>query len=416
MKSTDTLESLPALITQLTADLTECLDCAWTAVLGQRGSGFFPVCIHGYLPDVDRCAAYASSAISERGQIANNLAAFETQLRLQSAPAIICPIPLQRDTLIWAFGPKRTGEAFSPDDRDLIAGVAGHLSFLMSENRLAAVRKRLEQIRRTEVELESARDVQHRFFPLRLPPIDGLDYYGECRPAGEMGGDFFDFIAADSSSLLLSIGDVSGKGVPAAIIMAGLQASLRALSLSGAQRVSSLVRDLNRMVWQVAPDNFFVTLFCARIDCTRGELHYVNAGQEPPLLIRSDGDTVVRLDSTGAVLGLSTRSAYEQRTVHLGHGDVLVAATDGVTEALYNAGGTDAHKRAVLDAVRDHPDAPSSDLAASIIRAAQNLAPEPAPPDDQTVVVAKFLAQPVKALASAHARSHDFSYAVPAAC
>src|SRR5262249_13434377 len=132
-------------------------------------------------------------------------------------------------------------------DYELVAGLAGHLSFLLSHERLASkVGLDIAQLQRTRGELDSARRAQQRFRPCRRPSIKGLDYYDECRPVGEVGGDFFDFVALDNSSLLVSIGDVSGKGVPAAIIMAGVQASLRALAVSYGPRITELMRDLNR--------------------------------------------------------------------------------------------------------------------------------------------------------------------------
>ena len=142
--------------------------------------------------------------------------------------------------------------------------------------------------RRTRRELESAREAQQRFFPWRLPGVNGLDYYGESQPVGEVGGDFFDFIKVGDSSLLFSIGDVFGKGIPSALIMAPVQGSLRALESYMDFELGRLMHNLNRMVWQLAPDNFFATMFCARVDVDRGEMNYVNAGHDRAVLLKVD--------------------------------------------------------------------------------------------------------------------------------
>jgi phosphoserine phosphatase RsbU/P len=273
-----------------------------------------------------------------------------------------------------AFGPAKGGKPYAQGDRDLIVKLAAHVSALIG----------------TREELASARQVQQRFFPGRLQPIRGLDYYGECREAGEVSGDFFDFVAPDRSCLLLSIGDVSAKGIPAAIVMAGLQASLRALGPGSRNRISTLVRDLNRVVCQLSPDRFYTTMFYARVDSARRELHYVNAGHEPPLIVRKRNNAVVELGATGTVLGLSPRTAYEQRTVPLEPGDVLVAVTEGVAEALC-ARGPGAHRKVVIEAVRDQPGAPSSEVAGRIIGAVEASAGGAAAEDDRAVVVVRLL-------------------------
>jgi sigma-B regulation protein RsbU (phosphoserine phosphatase) len=236
--------------------------------------------------------------------------------------------------------------------------------------------------------------VQQRFFPCRLPGINGLDYYGESQPVGEVGGDFFDFISVGNSSLLLSIGDVSGKGIPSALIMAAVQGSLRALELYMDFELGQLMHNLNRMVWQLAPDNFFATMFCARVDVATGEMHYVNAGHDRAVLLRANEKRPITLNSTGAVLGLSARTVFERRTIRLEPGDTLVAVTDGITEAT-DLGGR-AFDRAVLDGMRELTNGSARDLAEHIIQSAQrhsgNAEAPPdgqTPPDDQTIVVVR---------------------------
>ncbi|SPE34883.1 Serine phosphatase (fragment) [Candidatus Sulfopaludibacter sp. SbA3] len=237
----------------------------------------------------------------------------------------------------------------------------------------------------TSLELETARDVQNRFLPYRLPRIQGLDYCGDSRPAAGVGGDFFDFVAQGPGGLVVSVGDVSGHGIAAAILMSGMQALLRGLSSGQTYEIARVVGELNRTVYDVSPDNFFATLFYAKVDAGARQLHYVSAGHEPALLVRRSGRGVERLDSTGTVLGLTPRALYAHRTVAFEPGDILIAFTDGVTDAVDGSGG-EFRMAGILDVVRQHPGARSSDLVAFIMDAASRFAD---PVDDRTVVVVR---------------------------
>ncbi len=223
------------------------------------------------------------------------------------------------------------------------------------------------------LELEVVRDVQARFLPYRLPRIQGLDYSGDSHPAGEVGGDFFDFTQGGRDSLVISVGEVSGQGIAAAILMSGIQSLLRGLSSALLCDLVRVVRDLNRTVYEVSPDNFFTTLFYARIDAAARRLQYVSAGHEPALLIRAGGQAV-RLESTGTVLGLTPRVNYSCRTLAFEPGDLLIAFTDGIPDV------------GIPDLVRRNPGARASDLVALIMEAAGSV---DAPADDHTVIVAR---------------------------
>ncbi|MDP8990451.1 MAG: PP2C family protein-serine/threonine phosphatase, partial [Acidobacteriota bacterium] len=365
--------TFPALVTQLASDLAECVDSTWALAVSKLGSVYLPFFTLGQPPDLNRCLAYVGGLTSDALRVQSEddpRVSGGYSVRESWAPRIIRAIRVRGEICaVLLFGPKRARGEYTMRDRELVTGLSAHLSFLLEDEQLAEmVGTEFVRHQRTTSELDSARQVQQRFFPYHLPPIDGLDYYGECRPVGEVGGDFFDFASVDQTSLLVSIGDVSGKGVPAAIIMAGVQASLRALGLNHRGRISDLIENLNRMVWQLSPDNFYATLFYARIDGVRRELHYVNAGHDRALLLRNGAKRAISLECTGTVLGLSTRSVYTERTVRLEIGDVLVAITDGITEA-ENSDGCMLDEKVVLAAVRDHQNVSSSDLAGHIIKA-----------------------------------------------
>lgn len=246
----------------------------------------------------------------------------------------------------------------------------------------------IQRARRTTRELEIAREVQQRLLPGRLRSIKGLDYYGESQPVGELGGDFSILSPLAISSLLLSIGDVSGKGVPSAIIMAAVQGSLRALNSCAEFDIRKLMQNLDRMIWELAPDNFFATMFCARIDVSRQEMQYVNAGHDRAILLKRDHTRVLTLQSTGAVLGLSTKTVLQMRTVRLDPGDTLVVVTDGICESPDLEGP--ALERVLLDRARKHFDGSARELAEDIIQSAQtNSSHADAPSDDKTIVVVR---------------------------
>ena len=235
-------------------------------------------------------------------------------------------------------------------------------------------------------------DLQNRFLPFRLPIVSGLDYYGECQPAAadaaKEGGDFFDFVP-DANGLTISLGEVSGNGVGTAALNSGLQASLRGLSIAGHGRISSTVQALNKFVCELSPDDLYATLFYAHLDRVNRELRYISAAHEPVLLVRKDPARVRHLEGTGAVLGLSRRSEYRQRTIWLEPGDMLVAFSDGVSGAT-DEQGREWCERGVLDVVRQYPGARAASLARIIMAEVDRFTNHAAPPDDRTVVVVSF--------------------------
>ncbi len=256
-----------------------------------------------------------------------------------------------------------------------------------------------------QIQLESAREVQRSFFPYRLPPVDGLDYYGACRTVEQVGGDFFDFFAPRDSVLTLSIGDVSGKGVPAALIMASLQASLRALASNGHPSLSAVVNKLSVLLSDGSSGNFYATMFFGQMDAKRHELRYVSAGHEPVLLLRDKARCLIPLASTGPALGIFRHAGYRETVLSLIPGDILVAVTDGVSEAV-DSNNPESYEELVLDAVRRHPNAGSSELVEDILRGVENLRSETTPADDRTVVVVRAL-RPEAAAAGEHHREAE---------
>lgn len=185
-------------------------------------------------------------------------------------------------------------------------------------------------------ELAEASEAQARLFPKHLPEMQRLDYSGLCRPALGVGGDYYDFLPLGTNGLGIALGDVCGKGMPAALLMAGLQGRLQVTAASYGEDLSGLFVNLNEYLCSTTGGARFVTLFYGAFDDSKGIMRYVNAGHNPPILFRaSQGNLagVETLEAGGMVLGLIRNTAYEVGAVEMGAGDVLVLYTDGVTEA-----------------------------------------------------------------------------------
>ncbi|MCD4690458.1 PP2C family protein-serine/threonine phosphatase [bacterium] len=191
---------------------------------------------------------------------------------------------------------------------------------------VVAERSRLEQ------EMNIARRIQTELLPTQFPELPGWDIFGFSVPARQVGGDCYDVIEMGEGRLAITIGDVSGKGAPAAILMANVQAAVRALAESGIP-AAHLVERVNTLVHGYTEDAVFVTFFYAVLNTRTQELTYVNAGHNPPCVLRASGEREY-LDKGGLVVGVMPGIKYEQGTVALSIGDDLMLYTDGITEAM----------------------------------------------------------------------------------
>jgi len=184
-------------------------------------------------------------------------------------------------------------------------------------------------------DLEIARNVQKASFPQQSPAIPGLRCASFYRPAHTVGGDYYDFLPLEDGAWGIAIGDVSGKGIGAALVMATLQASLRAQTLRPRSTIETLMKNVNRLLRESSPAEFFASLFYAEYQPAPRLLRYVNAGHNPPVVVRrSNGRCrILALHSGGVPVGALEESHYESETIQLEAGDVVVGYTDGVTES-----------------------------------------------------------------------------------
>lgn len=252
-----------------------------------------------------------------------------------------------------------------------------------------------KRIRMFSCEFGSARDAEtfrpapSRLFPQSLPPIEGLDYYGECRPARRLDGDFFDFISLPENGLAVAVGDLDSDGVALPGVKSGLQALLRRHAVRGFGDVTQVVEELNRAVCRITPDPFCATLFYASVDPLARSVRYVSARHEPALLVRTRTGFVERLDCTGTVLGLSARATYDQRTLSLDPRDVLIAFTDGISKAA-DGEGHELGEAGILRAFRDCTSPKASDVVTRILDETDRFTNDTGPCDDRTAVVLRF--------------------------
>jgi serine phosphatase RsbU (regulator of sigma subunit) len=228
--------------------------------------------------------------------------------------------------------------------------------------------------------------VQARLFPQTKPACGTLDYAGICIQARQVGGDYYDFLDLGHQRLGLVVGDIAGKGMAAALLMANLQANLRSQYAAALDQPQLLLRSVNQLFYENTVDSAYATLFFAEYDGGTERLRYVNCGHLPALLLRSD-DTFERLGSTCTVLGL-----FKEWDCALGEsdfraGDTLVLYTDGVTEAFNDADEEFGEKR-LMEAIRRHRRRSSQDLLTAIVEEVRQFSPHEQY-DDITLIVAK---------------------------
>ena len=226
-------------------------------------------------------------------------------------------------------------------------------------------------------------------FPQIQPELKSVEYAGICVQARQVGGDYFDFLNLGPQRLGFIIGDVSGKGIAAALLMANLQASLRSQSALAFDQPEALLRSVNRLFYDNTGDSAYASLLFADYDEAAGRLRYVNCGHLCGLLVRSDG-TVDRLESTSTLLGLFREWNCSIQEHELFPGDVLALYTDGITEAS-NEQGEEFGERYLIESLRQHRDLPCDALLAAIVDGVRRFSFQEQH-DDITAIVAKFKA------------------------
>ncbi len=274
------------------------------------------------------------------------------------------------------------------DDPDgnsfMLVGRDDFVREIEAERRAAA--EKLEAERRVVQELDIAKRVQARLFPQSLPPLNTLDYAGVCIQAHQVGGDYYDFLNLGQSRLGLVIGDMSGKGIGAALLMANLQANLRSQSAIALEQPQRFLQCVNHFFSENTTESAYATLFFGEYDDRTRRLRYANCGHYSPLLLRHD-DTLEQLNSTGTVLGLFREWDCAVEECALSPGDILALYTDGITEA-FNEAGEEFGEERLGELLRKHRDQTAQAMLATTLEEVQQFSAGKQQ-DDITLIVAK---------------------------
>jgi sigma-B regulation protein RsbU (phosphoserine phosphatase) len=309
---------------------------------------------------------------------------------VQQAVRTLMAVPLQTDErvigLIYVDSPFFIRE-FTLEDLNLLTVMANVAAIRIERERLAEI----EQTERfLESELQQAADIQRQFLPAKAPAIQGLDIAGFNASCRTVGGDYYDFIAYPDGSVALALGDVSGKGMSAALLMMGFQARVQVLA-EEPKDAGELVARLNRFICASCPRNRFITFFFCIFHPRTGELCYANAGHNPPILLRADG-RVERLEEGGMVLGVMAQTPYKSARVRFDAGDMVVLFSDGVSEAV-NPAGEEFGEERLADMLVGLRTQPAQKVLDAVNRAVEEWSAGAPAADDITLVAARRVAQ-----------------------
>ena len=231
-----------------------------------------------------------------------------------------------------------------------------------------------------------AHDIQVNLLPKSNPDIPGYDIAGKSIPALSVGGDYYDFIPIDENNLIICLGDISGKGMPAALLMSNLQATIRGQALIAGAPKECIIRT-NSMLFHSTATNKFATLFYGILDMEMHKFCYTNAGHNPPLLYKDDAEPIL-LKTGGPIVGFMDGISYPDDTVSFNGGDVCVIYSDGITEAM-DVDENEYGEEPLESFVKDNRNLSSNEMIEKIfetVRAHAGRAPQS---DDMTVVVIK---------------------------
>jgi sigma-B regulation protein RsbU (phosphoserine phosphatase) len=321
-----------------------------------------------------------------------------------------------------SLGRRLSDLPYAREDNRLLLVVANQIGTFIENMELLG---RLVEEERTARELEMAAEVQRHLFPADGLEDDTLEIYGACLPALRVGGDYYDYFDTDARRTCIAIADVAGKGISAALLMSTVQASLRCQLMSGEKSLADVVSSMNRLLQRSTGDASYATFFLAQFDNRTHGLTYVNAGHNPPMLVRAlpasprdagellhapglprlllnrvvgtgagpaastaEEPLVRRLTTGGPIIGAFLDGPYEQETIQLQSGDILVVYTDGVTEALNPAGvefGEEKLRSTVVESLR----LPARESAARVIAKVLEWQGRASQHDDITLIVVK---------------------------
>lgn len=366
---------------------------------------------HSLPVDFDRYSPWAQDLLeTELGM--NDLRQRENATLRRVRSALLLPVATNDQLLgIVSLGPRLGDLPYSRDDRHLLMAVALQMALAIQNAELVQEIALEERLRH---ELAIATTVQQRLFPSSPPEMASLELAGVCHPARGVGGDYYDFILLGEGKVGIAVADVAGKGISAALLMCSVQASLRSQAPTVNGNLTELVSSMNRLLHVSTDASSYATFFYAQFDEQTKLLTYVNAGHNPPMLIRAattvkvqgvgfggataqhesipdegsgTGEADVRLLTTGGtIIGAFSDSAYEQETIKIQSGDLLVAYTDGVTEAR-NSSDQEFGEVRLRSVIESSTHASTQELTEKIVLSVHEWCGDVPPHDDLTLVV-----------------------------
>jgi serine phosphatase RsbU (regulator of sigma subunit) len=272
---------------------------------------------------------------------------------------------------------------FTKDDLSLLTVMANVAAIRIENARLAEIEEADRIMKR---DLSQAADIQRRMLPDKAPQIPGTDLAGFNAACRTVGGDYYDFFPYPDGRVGMALGDVSGKGMPASLMMMGLQARVQVLA-EEPKDLAAFMSRLNKATCLKCPSNRFITFFFCVLDASTGELAFANAGHNPPILMRASGEAIM-LEGGGPVLGILPIAPYREERASVGVGDMLVLYSDGVTEAT-DPEQEEFGEARFIEVLKRYRKEPAEVIVDAVTKALTDFAAAAPQADDITLVVAK---------------------------
>ncbi len=307
------------------------------------------------------------------------------EARPETRSELVVPI-MADNVIIGAFNVESdTVDAYSKDDVEFLTVFASQAAASIERARM--YRETLVS-RRLEEQLSIARMIQQSFLPDKDPPLKGFEVAGMNIPSQEVGGDYYDFINIVENQTGIAIADVSGKGMPASLIMAAFRASLIA-EIRNNYAIRTILQKVNRLLCESLDNGRFVTAVYGVLDSKNRIFTFSNAGHNPPLHVRADG-TYEELVEGGLALGIIDGSVYEERPIYIARGDLIAFYTDGVNEAVDSTGEQFGEWR-IRDMLIENRHKSAEDIVRLIVDTVKEFSTDDVDPDDITVIVVRAL-------------------------
>ncbi len=329
------------------------------------------------------CLVDGTVRVDDDVELSSSLLSFAREAEAK----ILLPMRVQKEIKgVLVIGKKLNQQEFSIEDVNFLEALASTAMSALENARL--FNEELEK-KRLEEELNIARQIQQGLLPDSIPAFNSVEIAARNIPSKQVGGDYYDIVSLDNNEVLVAIADVSGKGTPAAILMANTQAALRALAPLDLP-LSTMVARINDLLHQNTNDDKFVTFFGGKLHVPSMRFTYTNAGHNPPVVMKANGEMVF-LSKGGIILGImETMTPYEEGEIQLESGDSLVMYTDGVSEAL-DKEGKELTEEHLMNYIRRAIELPASDLISGILQEVEQHSIGVAQTDDITMIVIKCI-------------------------